>query len=74
VSGPTSVLKPDTTIQAHLIADFYQIARASPSEFMRELGVVPAPLADMIYCDIADDRAARNGSAFRSELLRPTLV
>jgi AraC-like DNA-binding protein len=41
--------------QAHLIADFHEIARASPSHFMRELGGLPEAIVGLVYRS-SDDR------------------
>jgi AraC-like DNA-binding protein len=41
--------------QAHLIADFHEIARASPSNFMRELGGLPEAIVGLVYRS-SDDR------------------
>lgn len=40
--------------QAHLIADFHEIGRATPSRFMRELAVVPDAIATAMYQPLAD--------------------
>jgi AraC-like DNA-binding protein len=53
--------------QAHLIADFHGITRANPSQFMRELGAVPHPLAGFAYDAVGDgpERAGPRATAAR---------
>jgi methylphosphotriester-DNA--protein-cysteine methyltransferase len=41
--------------QAHLIADFHDIGRATPSRFMRELAGVPDAIATALYQPLADN-------------------
>jgi AraC-like DNA-binding protein len=50
--------------QAHLIADFHEMGRATPSRFMRELAVVPNAIVTAMYQpQVADYEVAVTGNS-----------